>query len=850
MQPSIARTGMVPSEGREIDLTVARRDGGTLKKNIDTNATRVAYPSTPPPSSPIALERKPDAKPKGNYLGGMAKLSVDPSTGFGRMNYADGVEMTPAREAFQKGMNLTMDQGPNRNPQAAQDYFTQAYRHSQGDDQLSRAEKDRIQQKAMDTRMNNMSLRAGTQVPYYKQDRKPDGSYREPGVGKSPALPSLSGINMGGGSLSMGREMNDRPSSAASPNQTINDFIRSEAAAQGVAPPAMSQPSSAAPSQSSANASAASLLKSAAANQPYSTSPSPAPSPASVPAPPVTSQQGVGKGVFNYQTYRSSNGQFSQDAAVMGIRDGNAVMQYPNGTVRDVPLDKLDGPSRERAIAASSARDFVRGFDADGMQVSGSDSMNRMFGGRDRNELYSSVTGRMTAGDPDGYTRQQAFNSAYGMAPPENPAIDESLVRQSASNARNRFAKATQPGGLPDIPDEDPTRPLLAPRGSAYYNPDDPRNRRAFRPQGDLNPGDTRDLGGGVSTLSNVTRRTTADNNSVVMGGDYITLDPATGLPMQKGSMTTDGATVAMLPGGKMGSLGGTRYAQIDRNGNVVGQFTPPTQTAGREMEAQGLNPNSQSDFREYLSGKFQDAQIRRQEREKEVDEIRSMAGGLGPGMGQRTAAARREIAVRNRDEQREDDLRQDKYSREDSVRDAEFDQKKELLDMEYRNQQARLDADAKREKDKRAEDRSDVVTAQQAAQGDPRAQAMLDQQAGFGSGQADPIESELYQRNRDGFINDRPNAVSPASYEKINKDQKDEILNYLLSVAEDPNLSDEAKKREWRRFAGTPTQFRKLMSGSSMMVEPGPWQSRWFEENYYNPDLLETYDMYAGASE
>jgi hypothetical protein len=319
------------------------------------------------------------------------------------MSYADGVDVSPARQAFQRGMNLTMDQGPQRDPMRAQKDFQMAYRLAKAEG-MTGPEMDKIQQKAQDTYMKNQSLKAGTMTPYYKTDRDPDtGAYIGPngkyirGITDRPSVPQhFPGRN------------------PSFPSRTVIDPARMKSSAQEAVPSA----------------------------PPASTSPvSPAP------APQATSAQRGGTGAFGFQTYRSSNG-FTQDASVMGIRDGNAVMQYPDGTTRDVPLDRLDGPSREQAIAAASARDFVRGADADGMPVNRAETMNRMFGGRDRNELYSSTTGRMTAGDPDAYTRQQAFNSASSIAPPENPEIREDIVARSASNARNRFARATQPGGM------------------------------------------------------------------------------------------------------------------------------------------------------------------------------------------------------------------------------------------------------------------------------------------------------------------------------------------------------------------------------------------------------------------
>jgi hypothetical protein len=376
------------------------------------SAPRTSAPAMPATSSPsVIAPTAPASSYQGqSYLGGMARLKTDPQTGFDRMSYADGVDVSPARQAFQRGMNLIMDQGPQRDPMRAQKEFQMAYRLAKAEG-MTGPEMDKIQQKAQDTYMNNQSLRAGTMIPYYKTDRDPDtGEYIGPngkyirGITNRPSVPQhFPGRN------------------PSFPSRTVIDPARMDSSAQESLPAASPAPAA---------------------------TPSPSPSPAPAPAAAAPAPQATGgTGVFGFQTYRSSNG-FAQDAAVMGIRDGNAVMQYPDGTVRDVPLDRLDGPSREQAIAAASARDFVRGADADGMPVNPAETMNRMFGGRDRNELYSSTTGRITAGDPDAYTRQQAFNSTYAMAPPENPEIREDIVARSASNARNRFARATQPGGM------------------------------------------------------------------------------------------------------------------------------------------------------------------------------------------------------------------------------------------------------------------------------------------------------------------------------------------------------------------------------------------------------------------
>lgn len=364
----------------------------SVNRNVSAPQVPAAIPEPASPSDaqPVTPANTYQGE---SYLGGRARLRTDPQTGFDRMSYADGVDVTPSRQAFQRGMNLTMDQGPNRDPRQAQQDFQAAYRlaKSQG---MTGPEMDKIQEKAQLSLQNNMSLEAGTMTPYYKADRDsqtgdyigPEGKYRVPERSKAVARYADSIA---------------RPSSQSQSS-------RQSTSSSGVARPSPR--------------SALGVVQ------------------------PASQQKSQDAG--GYQTYTSDDGRFSRDAVVMGIRNGNAIMQYTNGKTSDVPLNRLSPRSREDAIAAASVRDFVRGTDGDGMPVSRPETMARMFGGRDRSELYSSTTGRLTAGDPDAYTRQQAFNSAFGMAPPENPQINEGLVRSSRQSARDRMARAMQPGGL------------------------------------------------------------------------------------------------------------------------------------------------------------------------------------------------------------------------------------------------------------------------------------------------------------------------------------------------------------------------------------------------------------------
>lgn len=500
--------------------------------------------------------------------------------------------------------------------------------------------------------------------PSIMASSNPRGSstFRPPAPPKPISQPAAPKPISQGGNLSLGRSMTGG-SNPLPGKQDIDDFIKSEAAAQGVSP----QPS----------------------------------------APQAAPQQRAGTGVFGYQKYRSSNGNFTQDAVVMGIRDGSAVMQKPNGVTINVPLDKLDGPSRERAIAASSARGMVRGTDADRMPVSSADSMNRMFGSRDRNELYRSTTGRMTAGDPDGYTRQQAFNSAMSVAPPvPTTAMGNLRSREIAARAgtgsplsaaeqsqlsEDRARRFAQANGLPYIPPGNNTsrgasspggggsRDFVAPRGSAYYRSDDPRGtgaRRQAKPLDDVDPGNEIDLGGGLKTVSGFTRRTQGDGTPVTMGP---TIELDDGLMTVKGSVRSPseggGRTVVMQPTGQSGTLGSTRYAQLDARGNVVGTRAGLTTRGRQEMEAMGLDPTSAEDLQAYRVSQFKESRERKAAREKRADEIRELAGGTGPGMGARTQSARQELARRRLDEQREDELAQSQFERD-----------KELLQIESQN--------------------------------------------------------------------------------------------------------------------------------------------------------------------
>jgi hypothetical protein len=958
------------------------------------------------------------------------------------MRYVDGVEMTPARKAFQRGMNLTMDQGPNRNPEAAQGYFQKAYRLGQG--QLSGSEMDRIQQKAMDTRMNNMSLRAGTQVPYYASERDPKtGAFIPPekqiaaGGGqmsisartpsKREKLPSVSQSTLQDASVpsssvsyppenkffpvdkgnadfdkildsSSSQKQADRvltdlskplpssssqslPSLSDSLNRSFMDSLKNDVGAfvygvpaqpelrnqvqsqivddfvQGLNPAnvmsqvptvvgrstggaiktgedAMPSPSDTTSQDRKASRDAAMAAAARSQNAAATTSPpvSPSPSSATPVAPPpspayssgfpsrstqpfdatedrnrrmseqqrllnqrmaavggdpsrsslgvqpapapigssslIQTNPSTGRSKVAFNTYRSNDGRFSRNAQVLGIDGSDALMQYEDGRRNRVPLNRLDEASREQAIQTAALLGFSRGSDmtdleGNRMPVSPTDSLNRLFGSRDRNELYSSTTGELTAGDPQAYRNQQAFNSAYGIAPPENPAINESLVAQSGRNARNRLARATQPGGLPDIPDEDPNRPLLAPRGSAYYNPDDPRNRRSFVPLGDVdagqqivNQGDT----SGIARYSPVTRRTmiASDGSPVnaVIGGNSAIDNNGNVVPVERDSnglpsavSGSGGSTMAFDVNPNVASVGSRKRYALDSQGRPIpGSAINISDRTRRELRQNpdyaSMDGSQQDRFDSLLAKNAADYAERKAEREKRADEIRSLAGGLGPGMGQRTSAARQELArnrmeqerddlLRSQQQEREDELRRQQYSREDAVSEAQFERDRELLEMKGKQELDRARVAAEIEAKRADRDKKDAITDALASQGDPAARRTQREEAGI-----EEQNREINILQEEGMLPPTPAYVSPVAYGNIPVDQKNSILSYLDGIAYS-NLPEETKRREWKRLAGSREQFNSLIEDSSF--------AEGFSYNNYENDMFGLYGRFVG---
>lgn len=775
LQPSVARRGMFRGRPREINLTVARADGGELRRNIDTGAQRVVYPEQPIPSPSDAVVPE-----KGNFLRGMANLSVNPRTGLSRMRYVDGVEMTPARRMFQRGMNETLKQQQG-DPELAQGYFTRAYRLGQAQG-LQGPEMDMIQQKSMDTRMNNMSLRAGTQVPYYANERDPEtGAYIPPEdrvarayedsqrrvgdqpVGRTTRFPADEIPQMGGAAPSPSPSLGSAAPSQDSAIQSFAipgvgnfDFTK-------VAPPNASeftelvpgQPPQGllAPPQPSAQDRLSSQLRgelSAGSQSPPSPPPSPARQRSSMEdqlrsqaraenqsaaekAPPAYSPtfsdsdnrrqqtanpvnersgrlaaQGVlmrermlNRGMYDntrpntlgveaqpaplsaprdssYQTYTAADTGVSRQAKVVGMRGGNAIMQFDDGSQSSVPLSRLDQRSRDLAV---------------------------------RNATF---------------------------APPENVPIDEAYVAQAGRNARNRLARATQPGGLPDIPDPNPYEPLLAPRGSAYYNPDDPRNRKPFVPLADREAGQViQDPTSGINTFASSSRRTmqNADGSysSVGMGQNVrqddngnlleMTVDPQTG--EQKVAEDQYGRPLAIDP-----NQPGRRFA-LNEDGTPAdgGMTTAPTTARGRR-EAIIEQANSPDATPEQLAAaakareeldKYNEYMDRRDKRKQDAIDLKSAAsqlrsygrtgqlnmgynalgntrfqpmyGQTGPSFGQAVGQVKRE---RDAQKRLDDEMKrqQEMEDREMKVREDEAATRKANAELQAR--QAQMDMEAK----------------------------------------------------------------------------------------------------------------------------------------------------------
>lgn len=241
------------------------------------------------------------------------------------------------------------------------------------------------------------------------------------------------------------------------------------------------------------------------------------------------------------------------------------------------------------------------------------------------------------------YDTSDPKNMARVVAPPENVEIDEGMVAASAQRARDRLAKATQPGGLPNVPDSDPNRPLNAPRGSAYYNPDSAANRRPAKMLDDMTRGEE-SRQGGVSVFNPVTRarRKFADGSKQnVVAGNTVDYSPETGRMTigPKGSKR-----MVILPAS--GNSIGLRTIALDDKGNPIpGTITTQSDEARRKARQdlaiiKGNEPGATAE--EKLAGKqAKEAQdkyaaykARQDKREADALDLRAAAEamrGYGP---------------------------------------------------------------------------------------------------------------------------------------------------------------------------------------------------------------------------
>ena len=809
LQPSVARRGMFRGRPNEITLTVDRRDGGSLRRNIDTGAQRVVYPEQPIPSPSDAIVPE-----RGNYLSGQANLRMNPRTGYQQMQYIDGVEMTPARRSFQRGMNeLLKGQTRQGNPELAQGYFERAYRQGQAEG-LTGPEMDMIQQKAQDQGSVNMSLRAGRMIPYFADQRDPEtGMFISP-EDRSDSVPAprnamekdlISGVRERNvqGALNARSQF---PLDKALEQERLRRQYEAEAEARIAAgdfsgPPPLGSPPQAAPPAPPQAAPPA--PPQAPPQAPPSAAP-PVPPPAAAPQgqqsggvtfnnaeqrmnqpidaqaqydarqqlkaqiqaqrvaaqgdpavnslgvqpapPPVGTQSliqvdprtGMSKVAFN--TYRSADGRFTANAKVLGIEGSDVLMEYDDGRRNRVPLNMLDRTSQDQAIRTNAIKQFGRGPNARQSVMGGfgqgddyfaysqpqsrSQSLNQLFGTRDRNELYSSVTGELTSGSPQAYREQQAFNSAFGMAPPENPEIDEALVAQAARNARNREAQIRQPGALPDLPDPNPNEPLLSPRGQGTYNPDDARNRRAFVPLPD------RDVGQMYGNeRSNVNVRTVMDpdgtlrnvvsgaNTAIDDNGNIVLVERRDDGTMDAAQVVgADGSTAPIAFSQNSNLIGGSRSFTLDQNGNMVpGTGTSESSTVRREREqdakiALGNSPNATPEQRlagaeaqrnQTLNREYRERLDQRQQDAVDLNAAAAQLRGYGQGRMSRTEAigqvqSKREAQKRLDDEmkrQRDVEDRRLKIEEDEAAnRRAQSEIQAKRLDMEMQAQQGELD--------------------------------------------------------------------------------------------------------------------------------------------------------------
>ena len=151
--------------------------------------------------------------------------------------------------------------------------------------------------------------------------------------------------------------------------------------------------------------------------------------------------------------------------------------------------------------------------------------------------------------------------------------FDSSPRAKAHARARDRLASAIQPAGLPDIPVSDPDRPLNAPRGSAYYNPDSAANRKPAKMLDDMTRGEE-SRQGGVSVFNPVTRvrRKFGDGSKQnVVAGNTVNYSEGTG----RMTIGPEGSErMVILPAS--GNSIDLRTVALDDNGNQSPELSLP----------------------------------------------------------------------------------------------------------------------------------------------------------------------------------------------------------------------------------------------------------------------------------
>ena len=261
------------------------------------------------------------------------------------------------------------------------------------------------------------------------------------------------------------------------------------------------------------------------------------------------------------------------------------------------------------------------------------------------------------------YDTSDPKNMAMAVAPRENVGINEGMVAASGQRARDRFARATQPGGLPDVPFRSRTpetgrktlpdvRAEFAPPKAKPLSsfPDKQGNTQEFRglanslqqaqeiqgrPRSNQEPQSGQGSDDGrIRMRSTVNRQTLPDGRQVTFGG---------GLNVENGNIiTTDAAgnkRAVILP--SSGNSIGLRTAEVDSQGNFVpGTFKTQSDEARRKERQdlailKGNQPGATAE--EKLAGqqakeaqdKYAAYKARRDKREADALDIRSAAQSL-----------------------------------------------------------------------------------------------------------------------------------------------------------------------------------------------------------------------------